>query len=240
MTIDREHLVFETSAAGAAPQLVNQDGENRVTGDILVDNGAFAPITTVGTFTGAEAGEGIDLSGNFLYAVNAGGASVGQIRDANFVADTAEPRVTVTANNVNNPWDNDPGFSTGGQDDDRLNTVMESIRWSNGGAGGQVIANLAGLTPGNRYWMQLLLQERCCSRGFDVLVDGHPGTRRIQPERGPGGVHSGLGVVVTYDFAATSTTVEVVLDGLAASFSDQSPILEQSQWRSLDVDALGI
>ena len=41
---------------------------------------------TVGNFTGADEGEGLDLRGEFLYAVNIGGAAAGWAGGAMFVA----------------------------------------------------------------------------------------------------------------------------------------------------------
>ena len=52
--------------------------------------------TTVGLFTGGDAGEGLDLDGIFPYAVNvrAGNLAVGPVRDAFFLPDTI-PNVQV-------------------------------------------------------------------------------------------------------------------------------------------------
>ena len=54
--------------------------------------------------------------------------------------------------------------------DDALELVMESLRWSSHSE--PVEAHLDSLIVGQSYKLQLLFYEECCSRGFDVFVDG--------------------------------------------------------------------
>ena len=84
--------------------------------------------TSVGSFTGGDPGEGLDLSGNFLYAINIGtGGAAGQAGDANFTEDSVAG-VTVTAINEIVNW-HLPEYGDSAADD-VLEKVMQSIRWS--------------------------------------------------------------------------------------------------------------
>ena len=89
-----------------------------------------ASAATVATFTGGDAGEGLDLQGNFTYAVNVGPSGpAGKIGDANFSADNVAG-VTITANNniATGGWLN-ADFGTS-DNDNHLETVLASIRWA--------------------------------------------------------------------------------------------------------------
>jgi hypothetical protein len=87
--------------------------------------------TSIGAFTGGDIGEGLDLDGNFVYAVNVGGPAAGPISDANFTTETA-PGVTVDAQVTVPDWAvPNYGATT---NDDNLETVMESMRHRFSGA----------------------------------------------------------------------------------------------------------
>ncbi|RYD37437.1 MAG: hypothetical protein EOP86_03495, partial [Verrucomicrobiaceae bacterium] len=70
-------------------------------------NPASYPLlgTSVGVFTGGDPGEGLDLTGSFLYAFNVGdpGAAPGPVGDAPFTSD-AEAGITVTTVNQIAAW----------------------------------------------------------------------------------------------------------------------------------------
>src|SRR5687767_11917294 len=65
--------------------------------------GSSWAAATVSTFTGGDPGEGLDLQGNFTFAVNVGpSGAAGRVGDANFTADSV-PGVTIEAgNNIGN------------------------------------------------------------------------------------------------------------------------------------------
>src|ERR1041385_8588220 len=98
---------------------------------------------TISTFTGGDPGEGLDLQGNFIYAVRIGtDQDPGKAGDANFTMDNA-PGVTVVAQNQIVNWlQADYGDTPA---DDVLEIVMHSIRWSTGPLGPTV--TLANVTP---------------------------------------------------------------------------------------------
>lgn len=185
---------------------------------------AHAQITTVGTFTGGDVGEGLDLDGVFPYAVNARGPAAGAVRDAVFTDDSA-PGVTLSAPNEILNWTN-PNFGAT-TNDDNLERVMQSIRWAAFPA--QVTVSLANLQPGQAYRLQLLFGEQCCARAFDVFVEGTEIVNEFAPFITQGGTNTtaqGNGAVVTHFFVAGDATLNIALGGSNTAQIDDNPILQ--------------
>lgn len=177
--------------------------------------------TSVGVFTGGDLGEGLDLDGEFLYAVNVGGNAPGRIREADFTSPNV-PGVTLTA-----VWTGGHAREFGDSDNDnRLENVMLSDRYGN--PANPVILELARLVPGHPYKLQLLFAEDWTPhRGFDVFVDGQV----IADDFNLGGVQGGVStrdraVVLTHEFIAATSTVVIRFDGSrVAGFSNRDPLL---------------
>lgn len=184
---------------------------------------ACAPLAlgqaTVGVFTGGDEGEGLDLDGRFVYAVAFAGPAAGPVQDANFTDDSA-PGVSVSAEfSIVNWTSPDFGPTT---NDNNLETAARSIRWSS--APETVGISLANLDSGRSYKLQLLFTEGCCERGFDVFVEGN----LVADNFGPYQYISSSateGAVVTYEFIATDSTLDITLDGVPTSFPDQNPTI---------------
>lgn len=189
------------------------------------------------SFTGGDAGEGLDLDGSFLYAINVGpNAGGGQVRDAFFINDFfggAAPnnQVSITTgaimtatNNVGVGGWGAPNYGATANDD-ALETVMSSIRWSAAPSNVEVV--LPNLTVGDEYSLQMLFAENCCNRGFDVRVDNVPVAAGFVPRAVQGVANnSTAGAVVEHTFTATSNTVTLTLDQNAVvAFADNNPIL---------------
>ncbi|MBI1841561.1 MAG: hypothetical protein HYR88_12010, partial [Verrucomicrobia bacterium] len=176
-------------------------------------------------FTGGDDGEGLDLDGKFIYALNIGTqGAAGLVRDANFTADNV-PGAKVTAVNEIANWF--PASFGDTDNDNNLEKVMISMRWS--AAPDKPKIELSNLTPGASYRLQLLFGEECCNRGFDVLVDGV----LVADEFSPALVHDGKGnhsegAVVSADFVAKRDRVVILLDGTAITtpaINDHNPII---------------
>jgi hypothetical protein len=185
---------------------------------------AHAQMTTIGTFTGGDAGEGLDLDGTFVYAVNARGPAAGAVRDAVFTDDSA-PGVTLSAPNEILNW-SAPNFGAT-SNDDNLELVMQSIRWANFPS--QVTVALANLQPGQAYRLQLLFGEQCCNRGFDVLVEGNEIVNEFAPFATQGSTDltaNGIGAVVTHFFVAGDDTLNIALGGTDTAQPDDNPTLQ--------------
>ena len=187
----------------------------------------YGEVTATGaffwaTFTGGDPGEGLDLQGEFVYAINVLGPGGMTAGDATFTADTAAG-VSFTAQNQIMNWGsrNTLGDSTS---DDALEDVLESIRWS--GFPSEVTYDLANIEPGTSYRLQMLFAEKCCSRGYDVFVEGEQIVDDFSPQAVQGGINVlDNGAALTMDFTASDDVLNIELSG-DASFSDRNPILD--------------
>ncbi len=170
--------------------------------------------TSVGRFTGGDAGEGLDLDGDFLYAIHLGTTpAAGQIRDANFTEDAVEG-VTVLAQNTAVNWHPNPVFGDT-PNDDVLELFMNTIRWSDAANAAQpnVLLEFANLQAGGAYKLQLIAAEEGWPRGFDVFVDAHQVADDFSPQFYQGGFTKNSGAVLTHSFVARSNVVTALLDG---------------------------
>merc|ERR1711881_586372 len=167
-------------------------------------------------FSGAS---DLDLTGTFLYAVNVGGGATTQ-GDVSFTADTDTAGVTVTAQNHIGSWGGRNDFG----DDEGLEDVLQSIRWS--GYPNSVTMELTGLTIGTEYKLRMLFTEKCCTRGWDVLVDDEVIFENFSPQETEGGINTmTTGAALSFDFIAGSDTITVVHLG-NGGFPDNNPILD--------------
>ncbi len=181
---------------------------------------ASVPMPTVGTFTGGDVGEGLDLDGTFLYAFNVGTNGAGGLaRDANITSDSA-PGITVSAANQIPNWHN-PNYGDTANDD-VIEKVMQSMRWMP--APGIVGVDLQGIEPGKRYKLQLLFAETGTARGFDVNIEGATFVNDFFPGQVQGATNT-QGAVVTLEYIARDTVLNLVLNGNTTSAGDKNPIL---------------
>jgi hypothetical protein len=195
-----------------------------------LDANSFPKKTLVSLFTGADAGEGLDLDGHFLYAINAANYDpAGPIRDVYFTEDTVEG-VTLVSAGVINYWHSNPDFGES-FDDMVLALVMSSIRWSDAGNPTTPTVSLTfdHLEFGAAYKLQLLFAEAGWPRGFDVFIDQKLVVDDFAPFIWQGGYPKTNGVVITHNFIATGTSVNVTLDGRSVTspeITDRNPILQ--------------
>ena len=218
---------------------VNDYDELRLGTDPL-DKDSVRTATRIGAFTGGDAGEGLDLDGTFLYAIHLGtDFDAGQIRDAYFTPDMdfsqtppapLVPGVNVVAQNRSVNWNADPAFGDS-PNDAVLNLFMNTIRWSDAANSAQpnVVVEFSNLQAGGAYKLQLLFAEACCSRAFDLAIDGHSVVDDFSPLIYQGGFTKSAGAVVTHTFVARGDTVTVTLDGRLVTtpeFNDHNAILQ--------------
>lgn len=180
--------------------------------------------------TGGDAGEGLDLTGNFKYAFNVGtNGAPGLIRGLNFTDDTNDGAggITISPGAEIAAWEGVP-YLGDSADDMNLSTLLWSIRHA-GALPGTITVNLTGLTAGKPYKLQLLFMERCCNRAFDILVDGQLKLDDFAPVALQDGIAAPTrGSVAVIGFLATGTSAEIVLDGTTVTtvaYTDHNPIL---------------
>ena len=219
----------EVNTHGTSPTDQDTDDDDYTDG-VEVANGtnpksatSFPLLSSHGkTVFGADAGEGLDLTGTFLHAFNVGtNGSPGAIRGVNFTTD-AEPGISVLAPNQIPGWSGAPNMGDS-PDDDALEQMLWSIRY-----GSIVTVTLNGLTPGKPYKLQLLFLERCCRRACDVYVDGELKLDEFAPYTYQSDFGGSQGAAAVIGFLASGTSTTIRLDGTTVTtplYNDRSPLL---------------
>ena len=184
---------------------------------------------SLGTFTGGDAGEGLDLSGVFPYAINVGGPGGQVAGDAVFtdgsiagMASGSSPGATISpdpSNEILN-W-HAPAYGDTANDD-AIESVMESIRWFTPPGLGIDLE----VDPGQPYKLQLLFTENCCDRGFDITVEGELVVDNLNiPLTQEGIANTAQGVVYSYLVTAEDDMLNIGLGGSNLRALDNNPIL---------------
>lgn len=224
----------EVSTYLTSPILVDTDGDN-VNDSVEIFLGSDpsqsgsvpSALPTATAFSGGDPGEGLDLEGEFLYAINLLGAGGMQIGDAPFTDDLIDGFTFDQPNEIIDWHAPEYGDS---DSDNALEMVMQSIRWN----AGPVNMAFAGLTPGHAYRLQLLAAESCCDRGWDILLDGFKVVDDFNASVTQGGINNtAMGAVVTVVFTASSDTLAIQFLDDAPAFPDNSPILNGLTLESL-------
>jgi hypothetical protein len=201
----------EVQVAKTSPTKVDTDGDTFGDYDELrhlksaTDANDHPTQLLMSSFTGGDAGEGLDL--------NIGPPeAIGAIRDAVFTEDTVEG-VTVLGGNAAGAW-HDPYYGDT-EPDYFLQLIMSSIRWSDATSPTQpnLQLTMGNLVPGHRYKLQLLFAEQGWARGFDVFVDGEQLLDDFSPVHYMGGYVKDRGVVVTHVIDTSTNSLTVTLDG---------------------------
>lgn len=183
---------------------------------------AQTSFAAVGTFTGGDIGEGLDLDGVFAYAFyKADGGMPVTIRDAAFTPDNATPGLTLTG------WPSFIDFwvfpNYGATPaDGALATIMNSVRHS-GAVPGTGNIDLV-VVPGTSYKLQMMWQEGSTfplPRGFDIVVEGAIAADNFTT--GSLNQFPNNGRVFTYEFVAGDTNLDIDLVGEALAFPDTNP-----------------
>ncbi len=221
-----EVLTYHTN-----PAIADTDGDGVSDGaevvfglNPLVPDAPTISDVVIQAFTGGDVDEGLDLDGEFVYAINVGpDGAAGKARDAEFTADNA-PGVIMQAGASITASGWFPAAFGDTENDQVLNKVMGSIRHSP-----PVRLTFTGLSVGASYKLQLLFAEQCCNRGFDVLVDGRMVADDFAPFDVQGGKgNTSQGAVISLSFLAQRDRVVVSLDGNNVAnpdFTDHNPIL---------------
>ena len=184
---------------------------------------------TIGTFTGGDPGEGLDMQGEFVYAVDVGGIGDATIGDAQFtdgseagMAAGESEGVTITDANEDANWF--PGVNYGTSDNDTaLTAIMPSIRW-NVQPGVEVDLEVEA---GQAYKLQLLFAEYQWDRGFDILIEDEVMVENFNIQKNQGGFNvTDVGVVYTKELVAPDGELNILLGGPDPVAPDNNPLLQ--------------
>lgn len=169
--------------------------------------------THVATVFGLGPAGGLDLAGNFRYAVNIGANTLPEtVGSAVFTSAAATPGVTVTGTADVANWTT-PYF---GNDlpSKALARVFSSMRWKDAMNAPfpdrSLRVTMQGLTPGTTYRLQLLFSENYGpKRYFNINVNGVQVARRFNIAAVQ--VRGDLGAAFVHRFTAPSATAEIEL-----------------------------
>ena len=190
---------------------------------LLASSSSAVEITR---FFGGDADDGLDLDGNFPYAVNISGPGGQVIRDVEFTEDLDTEGFFIEASHNLLDWASPDYGDT--DNDDALEEIMQSIRWSNVPDQNPETVNIEmDVTQGQSYKLQMLFTESCCDRGFDITLDEellvddfviyehHEDDVWNIPSREDG-------VLITHDFVATSNLVALSLGAESPDYPDNN------------------
>lgn len=170
--------------------------------------GALAATSeaSVTLFYGGDSGEGLDLSGNYLYAVNVNGPGGYTVQGLKFTGDSTTAGVTFTS-----PYSTAGAVNIGGAasptaDDVALNNLMTTIRY---GSSTTPVVLTYNVIPGKTYRVQLLVDSSAYNgRTQDITVDGVTVADNLILN-GPPAV--GPGRLITHTYTAASNTTQVLV-----------------------------
>ena len=189
--------------------------------------------TTVGTFVGGDAGEGLDLDGTFEFAVNVGEPIGGRsVRDATFSIDTSTSGFALTsAVSGIPPFGGGAiphfGFTT---NDDNLEVITREHRFSADATIADDLRIDLTVTPDATYKLQLIMTEVYAPTGtgseqrvFDVWVENALIVDDFDPTAIAGIWTFGpeVGAVITHELTAVDGILNIVLEDLEI----QNPML---------------
>jgi hypothetical protein len=127
---------------------------------LVVFVGSAHSATVILPFTGGDAGEGLDLSGAFVYAIDIDGAgreSAGyQVGDAFFTGDETTPGFTMTPTDRQ---DNSPVVFGDTADDNNLESVTSTGAWVSGDDNPPSFSIDMTVESGQEYLLQLMIVE---------------------------------------------------------------------------------
>ncbi len=157
-------------------------------------------------FTGASATQGLDLDGDFVYAVNMGGTLGSTIRDATFTPDSDAG--SGFSQSFSSVWNLGlrPEYGTSPEDDALEEDTIRVVRYQTG-SNAEGTVQMGELKSGHRYKLQLLWHEVSGAgtddaRIMDVFVDGKLVVSDLDLHDYGSSPRNNRGVVVTAFFDA--------------------------------------
>jgi len=198
---------------------------------LLYSAATVSAQTTVGTFTGGDPGEGLDLQGTFATALYASGADDGSIQVGDATFTFTDLNTGIVTSSARTPFGAPTyGNPTPSTDDLNLRLVNDYVYFAGNGNGGEPLTIDLAVTAGQQYKLQLLYNEACCNRGFDVIFEGVLAVDDFNPGIVQGGTGGGapqdVGTVLTHTFTATDGVFNVTLDGFNTPFPDKNSIFD--------------
>ena len=198
---------------------------------------------SVTNFTGGDLNDGLDLLGDFMFAVDVAGNGGVSAQNASFTAETVAG-VTIVSQREQPIW-GPPNVFGDSPADAAVVAITKGIVYSSTRDfsidvhPNPVKILLEGLLPKTRYRLQLLFAEKLdqmgigLDRGFDVIIDGYVVLDDFSPLESHGTTQlsryvagGGVGAVVTVDMLSNGDTALVELGGATAFPDGTNPFIQ--------------
>lgn len=180
--------------------------------------------THVATVLNAGPSGGLDLRGQFRYAVNIGETGPAlAVGDASFTSPANTPGFIINSNASVQNW-TAPLFGDG-LENKNLARIFSSMNWRNDSPPGMDVA-LQNLLPGQRYRLQLFFTDKPeAKRFFDVSVGGKRLADRLHIARIQGEFFAGA--AISHEFTADLSSLLIRLEPPASHGPDEdiNPLL---------------
>ena len=181
-----------------------------------VEQANAATIVNLGSVSLFGGPGGLDLTGNFPYAINFSNNDPNRtVSGLTFLHDRQViPGATLVGPNEVTPWATTPSFGATA-DENELEQIMADIRWANNGLGQTLRADLNVLT-GRQYKLQILISgNQAENRRWDISLDGLQAVDEITSLGLSGTPYSvNQSVVYTHTFTAPDNQLNIVMGNL--------------------------
>ncbi len=165
----------------------------------------------------------LDLDGTMVYAVNFGSASTRTLAGQTFLPDSTLEELELSAEEPISEWGERNAFGADQGDDQILSELMHSMRWA--AHPSELTFQFPGLDARSSHKLQLLFAEKCCDRGFDIVINGEVLVPQFSPKQ-LGADTPEAGVVVSIILEPGVSVHSVALRGAPARFPDPSPVIQ--------------
>ena len=199
-------------------------------------------IVREGTISQFMSAADLDFTGEFLYAVNAGGLGEDDfgdpltIGDATFLdgtnagqPDLDDIGLRINVANEAATWYQDPDYGDT-IEDDNLEQIMRSIRWN-------VPPGLTidlDVEAGESYKLQMLFAEEAWDRGFDIFMEDEEVVSDFIIHRAQDGMaNRQVGVVYTREFVAGDDEWNIAFGG-SVNVPDNNPLIQALTLESIE------
>lgn len=196
---------------------------------IILAAGAWTTPTRaveIGQFFGGDPGEGLDLQGDFLYAVDIAGSENRKVGDALFTRDSRTTGFSIVASDIAASWATPEYGDT--ENDTNLERTMRGIRWSNVlNPTTPTVDITMDVVKGEKYKLQMLFTESCCDRAFDILMEDEMLVDdfvifNYHVDQTPGIASRSDGVVIWQEFTAGDSQLSLILGMNAPDHPDNN------------------
>ena len=159
-----------------------------------------------------------DSGGAFVYAINFGANESISLQGLTFTPDTEIHDLQLQGDLAIEQWESPNTFGSSA-----LNTLMHSMRQAAYPA--DLSFQLTELDPDSAHKLQLFFAEKCCLRGFDILINDEVVIPNFSAQQ-LGGNHPQRAALATINVPPGVSSIALALRGKPLLFPDPSPVIQ--------------